>query len=500
MVSAVGERVAPVQTIQPAHFPNVYATPNPSPRQIIFSVGAHHAVVEVELLEDVTGLALCIQRSMSTPVDVAAWPGCTYYFSVRNVTGKAVYTLNVTDVEGNVPYFVNLVLQSPGIETASAIVYMTLDLCPLGQTQAIDAPNSCVPVVPLTSDSLVPFNVPANTPQVTQYYTVTAPNNNPDNLVTGMDITLQLPQGTQWKFFAGANIPPTLTDYDFVASSREPEFEGGSFHISTPSPGVWYIVLMVTNDQNNDAYIGNISKLLEFATPAQIGPELTSDNRLQIGPDPNLPHTLRLYYIRSNDGSLYVSLSVLHPNRLETDRLPYKLFVAVNAVPGAFNNSIDSQGLNIFSDWTGCSLPASNCTKTTIIKMPPTGMRSTYVVAVLPSGNFTGSQFVLWRDSICPYCERGICQTSSAEFGTCKCPKGWIQIDCAKWGEKTLTPQTIVIISLMGFFAVFGVATLIYILYTKRAKLFPSKFGTKADGFERIDSSPALATNHSAMD
>lgn len=491
-------RVAPVITSQPAHFPNVYATPSPIPHEIIFSMGAHHAVVEVELLEDVTGLALCIQRSINTPSDVAVWPSCTYHFSAFNQTKKAIYTFNVTDVEGNVPYYVNLVLQSPGVETASANVYVTLESCQLGQTIAFHHLDQCVPVVPLPNSAVVPFHVSANTASVVEYFTVTAPNNNPDSLVTGMDVHLQLPTSAAWKFYAGANIPPTPKLYDFIATSDDELYKSGSFHISTPSPGVWYLVLVVNNGINNEAYVGNVSAILETATPPQIGRQIETGAKLLLGPSPNLPNRLQNFYASSKDGSLYISLSVLHPKELNLPALPYKLFVAVNAVPGTFNGLIEP-GSDIFADWTGCSLPAGNCTKTTVFKMPASGARCTYIISVLPSGNFSTSQFVIWRDAVCPECQRGICQTSPAEFGTCKCPRGWIQIDCAKWGEKSLTPQTIVIIAVMAFFAVFGVVTLIYILYTKRAKLFPSKFGPGASGYDNLNvNSEHTEHNHQA--
>lgn len=480
-------RPSPVPVSQVAWFPTVSERPQDNPIKILFSVGSHVAVVDIELLDDVNGTEVCVQRSLSTPKDVSAWSACTYYFKDATHPSKATFSFNITDVEGNVPYYVNLklVASRPDLIT-SAKVYVTIDQCGIGMTRAIHHPDQCVPINAISTEDPVQFTIPANTQESTYYWTVNAPNNKALEIVTSITANLTVPRETvSWQLYAAANMPPMIFSYDFLGSSSDPIHRLGHLKINTPSPGVWYLTLVVMSTPNNPQYNASISRIVTITPSSRIGTEIPTNNHISVGTRWTNPNVLQLYRAYSADGALYVSLSTLHPRA--TEHLPFRIFVASNAVPGAFNNTVGFEGSNVFADWSGCSINASMCNHTTVVKMPPTGLEVTYIVGVLPIGNFTGSQFVLWRDSLCPFCERGICQTSGGAYGSCKCPRGWIQIDCAAWGEKTLTPQIIVIIALMGFFAIFGVATLIYIIYSKRTKLFPGKYGPPAGGYDPIN-------------
>lgn len=488
-MSTGGGRPAPTSSSQVAWFPFVTSAPNASPKQILFPIGANSALVEVELLDEVHGITLCLQRSLSTPVSVEAWSGCTYHYSASLVGHSALYSFNATEFEGNVPYYVNLVLQGGAgepVQTTSANIYVTVDLCALGYTRAIHHPDQCVAVNTLADGENAVMNMTQGEHQQVFYFSVNAPNNRVDQLVTAMDVQLSIPQRLDWAFYSSANMPAMFDSYDFTANSNQPEYASGKLRINTPSPGVWFFAVILTSQPNYPAYIATISRNIIYQSPAALGTEIPANHKVLIGPTSNTPGTLKHFFMDSPDGSLYVSLSTLHPRQEKGTPPPYKLFVAVNAVPGAFNDSISSQGSNVFADWTGCSLPPANCSVATIIQLPPSGRAATYVLSILPVGAFQGTQFAIWRDSICPYCERGICQATPDAWGTCKCPKGWKQIDCAKWGEKYLTPQTIVIIAVMAFFALFGIGCLIYVIYTKRAKLFPNKYGKKAQGYDSL--------------
>lgn len=498
--SAVGSpRPSPVPVSQVAWFPTVSERPQENPVKILFSVGSHVAVVDIELLDDVNGTEVCVQRSLSTPQNVSAWSGCSYYFKHAPKTPQATFSFNITDVEGNVPYYVNLKLVSSRPELiTSAKVYVTIDQCGIGMTRAIHHPDQCVPITSLSADGPIDFTVPANTDQSTFYWTVNAPNNKPFEIVTGLLVNLSFPQEVvSWQLFAAANMPPMLFSYDFLGTSKDPSHRDGRLSINTPSPGVWYLTLVVDVSSNNRQFNASVSRTITITPAARIGTELYMDNKITIGPKVNNPMALQHYRAYSKDGSLYVSLSVLHPRKLleskTINHLPYRIFVAANAVPGAFNNSVGFEGENVFADWNGCSINTTLCNYTTVVQMPATGLEVTYFIGILPIGSFEGTQFVLWRDSLCPFCERGQCQSHGSAYGSCKCPKGWTQIDCSVWGEKTLTPQIIVIIALMGFFAVFGLGCLIYVIYTKRSK--PNHEGYHAindDGSTAIDEPPML--------
>lgn len=485
---------SPMPVSQGAWFPTVSARPQANPMKILFSVGSHSAVVDIELLDNVNGMEVCLQRSFSTPKDVSAWSLCTYYYKHAGSGPSAVYAFNITDVEGNVPYYVNLrVLDANPHMISSAKLYVTIDQCALGTTRSLHHPDQCVPVIPLSTNAHAPFTVPASSAQTSFYYTVNAPNNNAHEIVTGFTVTLSLPaEATSWQLYGAANMPPMLDSYDFLGVSTTPEFSKGVVKIVTPSPGVWYLTLVVDSTHANPEYNGTISRIVTITPESKIGPEIPLNNRLIVGPPPaeNNPRYLKYFTAHSRDGSLYVSLSLLNPRTKDdgNNHLPYRLFVAANAVPGSFNSSVGFEGANVFADWTGCSLGPSQCNYTTIIQMPPTGLEVTYIVGVLPIGNFSGTRFALWRDSVCPFCERGVCQTKGPATGSCKCPKGWTQINCGVWGEKHLTPQIIVIIALMSIFAVCGVCILVYVIYSKRARLFPSKFGPEANGYDHLSS------------
>lgn len=464
-------RPSPVPVSQVAWFPTVSERPQDNPVKILFSVGSHVAVVDIELLDDVNGTEVCVQRSLSTPKDVSAWTGCTYYFKDLLPTAKATFSFNITDVEGNVPYYVNLKLVASRADLiTSAKVYVTIDQCGIGMTRAIHHPDQCVAVNSLTTDAPAVLTVPANTEESTFYWTVNAPNNNVNEIVTGLIVNLTVPQETvSWQLYAAANMPPMTFSCDFLGSSTDPIHRLGHLKINTPSPGVWYLTLVVKSIPTNPEYNATIARHVTITPASRIGTDIPTNNQLQIASDLNNPNVLQLFRAYSSDGALYVSVSTLHP-RPELPNLPYRVFVASNAVPGAFNNSVGVDGINVFADWAGCSINASLCNHTTVIKMPATNLEVTYIIGILPIGNFTGTRAVVWRDSLCPFCERGICQTTGSTYGTCRCPKGWTQIDCSVWGEKTLTPQIIVIIALMAFFAVFGLGVLIYVIYTKNTK------------------------------
>jgi hypothetical protein len=498
-VQASGDTGKLVQVKTTAYFPNVYSTPNALPIAVSLQQGTHNALVEVSFLPAVRGVSVCIQRALTTPASPEAWSSCTYSYTHTSKEDLYDFTFNITDIEGNVPYNVNLMLvPTEKVKTASAQVFFTIDMCTPGTyTRSIHDPSQCAPVMSLQSPGRANFNVSGNMPMTTHYFIMPAPNTRADELVTGMHLNVSLPMslenGASWEFYASANMPASFVGYDFYASSTTPGYESGVFHITTPSPGIWYLALIIHHGLNgNPAFNASIEAIVETQSPASLGPLISDDNNIVIGPEQNDPTSLRLFRLESPDGAIYLSLSLLFPTKLPLGApLPYKVFIAMNSVPGTFMGPIDVNATNVFADWTGCSMAQSDCQRTMIINLPaPPGRNKdpvTYMIGVLPVGNFQGTRFVLWKGSPCPNCVRGICQTKPENYGSCQCPKGWLQIDCSKWGEDGLTPQMIVIISVMAFFAVFGLVTLVYIIYTKRARLFPSKFGPTSDGYTSIN-------------
>lgn len=488
-MSMEAHAVAPVEQITTVYFPLVSAMPVMNPKVLLLRQGAEHALIDVSVLVEIKGISVCIQRAISPPASLEAWAACTYGHTWTNHADSRDFQFNVTDVEGNVPYFVSVALQSPDVRETSVQVYMTVEICSGTFTRALHHPHQCVPTVSMPSDDPMSFSVPANTPLSNHYFSVSTPNSNAKEIVTGMDISIYMPIDVQWSFYASVNMPVSFEGADFFITSNS-VLNGKPFHITAPSPGLWFLALIINNNpEGNPAFNGTIKRTIERANPIELGPEIKTDNRLVAGPEVNKPNTLQLFHLFSPDGYLYVSLSVMYPEKLPQGQpLPYKMFVAVNAVPGSFNNSIDPRGSDIFADWTGCSLLPALCERVMVVNSAAVYQTPvTYVIGVLPVGNHSGTQFVLWRNSPCPYCERGVCQTSAQAYGSCKCPSGWLQIDCAKWGERGLTPQMIVIIAVMAFFAIFGIGVLIWVLYSKRARLFPSKFGPLSNGYETIN-------------
>lgn len=499
----VGAPVLPGPVRFGAYFPNVYKTPNATPKMVVLSQGGHTALVDVQLLVPVSGIAVCVQRSVVPPVEISAWTFCTSGLVSHLSIPQSEFTFNITDIEGNVPYYINMALFGDEVDTTSAQISITLSVCPgaSSYTMAITEPKHCVATTSLGASGNTNFTVPATgvaNQTYVYYFTVPAPNTNANEIVYGMDVTLaNLPRtATQsWQFYASANMPALPSTFDFtIESNASSPSANSTFHISTPSPGLWYLVLVLNLRQTlTEPVTATISRQLETRMPGQLGAEIASDGKVVLGPKNNTPNELQYFHFPSKDGAIYLSLSVLNPLSLPMgELLPYKIFVAVNAIPGAFDAKVDSLGTNVFADWIGCS--ATNCTRTITLRLPamspPPPQALTYVVAVLPIGiaasNTSSSQFALWRESFCPFCDRGTCRTTGDFAGTCHCPSGWLLIDCALWGSNSLTPQTIVLIATAALFVVLGIAALAYFLFLKRAKMCPKKFGAEAKGYDKV--------------
>lgn len=445
-----------------ANFPIVESNPNLTPTPITLTQGSHYSFINISSLNPITQIKICIQRNLSPPKDVTSWPSCTFYYSYNSTKDKSSFSFEVSDVEGNIPYFINIIIAGRQIETTSVLVLWSVRVCEVSFIESIDDPNLCTQYQTLKNENENIFFLKTNT----QYFsTFLTPSN--ENLIVELTIELDL---EDFSIYASPNMAPTLKNYYFYYnSSIEKSLTKNSLiKIKNPSSGIWYFCIIAGSNYRNKDSI-TITVKLSKQNSMSIGQYIPDNGDMIIGPELDDPNQLTLYHFNGLHGSIQLSLSVYYPEYINDEVLPYLLFVSKNSIPGSFTSIVDHSGDNVYADWKGSSTkPLEEKFQTIRLPaIPNSANKITFIVGILALGNNTGQKYVLWRNSLCPSCERGTCSPTLDPYGSCKCPPGWISINCQEWAKNTLMPQIIVMITLLCLFFLILIIYTLYIVYDR---------------------------------